>query len=323
MKNIFKYNFVGLAVLSLLFSCEDPEKDYPYTTNAPVGSLSLDKTTIDEVDLASTPAILENTIIATFNIDKPYKTDISYKVEFLPEQSTGKITDVEFNIGPSGIDNGSEGFLLTVPKNTLKKVFTITANDDDLVDGSQTLKFKITPAKDLNGLIDPASSTFTITVGNKTSNDFKVKMSWGADGKYTDVNNEVHDLTDFDFDLYVVRPNNTVIPGSQTGAPVEVATIMASSPDGTYELYAELYSFDGAAEPMLPISFDVDMEGVKPGVFTRTLTDKTFTSNTEAGTLSYVGKVVKTGTTYEVFNADDVSQGSGRSKTPSFKRVQK
>ncbi len=89
--------------------------------------------------------------IGTFTMDKPYKTTMKFKIEFLAEESTGTLEDFEVNLPPSGIEaNGSPGYLLlTAPAHATSKVFTVTGLFDELAHPGKTLKFKISAVAEL------------------------------------------------------------------------------------------------------------------------------------------------------------------------------
>lgn len=323
MKNI-KLNLLALtAVLFLNVSCNDDENDYPLTSNLPVGTFSADKTTVVEYDDPLT-SDYENISICNFTMDKPYKTDMKFKIELVQEGTTGTISDFSFNLPASGIDNGSDGYLLKVDKNTTNKVFTFTANFDDAADAVETFRFKITPAGDLNGLVNPITEFFTITVGNSTSNNLNILLDWDSSKTFLDVDGGEHAYDEFDFDLEVYNAGFAVTNTSYSSAPEKIQ-FSSGAADGTYYIVPSLYSSEIVDEndvvtvPMLPINFNVTLKVVKKGIFEKTI-DLSGLWNTTVGgdqqgnpdAYQIAAYFEKVGNTYTLYDLDDNVLATGR-----------
>lgn len=311
MKKI-KLNIFALSLFSALAltSCNDDDQDYALTGNAPVGTLTSDKSSITETD-DDTTIEEENVASYTFTMDKAYKTNMKFKVELVGAESTGSAADFETSLGESGIDNGSEGFLITVPANSTTVSFTMSAIFDDAAEGTETLRFKITPAADMNGVVDANSQYFNLNIVNSTSDNLDITLDWQVDKEYTAVDGSTgHSYSDFDFDLEIYYFGSPVLT-SYSSAP-ESIEFLSSYPDGTFTVTASLWSVAGAAEPMLPIAFKPTLKVVKKGIFVKEF-DLTGNWNSAVGGYddgnanAYVDvcKFTKTGTTYQVLDMDD------------------
>ena len=318
MKKI-KYSLLAFSALLLsLASCQDDDQSYALTGNLPVGSLAIDKTTIDEIDDPAT-SDYENVAICTFTMDKPYKTNMKFKVEFLADESTGSLEDFEVNLPPSGIDNGTPGFLLTVPANQTSQVFTVTATFDEAADPGQTLKFKIYPIADLNGTVDANSEFFTITVGNNTSDNLEITFDWEAEREYVGINGSTNLFADFDFDLEVYTSVGAIEATSYTSAPEKIEILNNDTADGLYYIVPSFYDASTAVTPMLPISFNTSLKVVKRGVFTKVIELPSMWNSTvggyEQGNPDYLylaAYFVKVGNTYTLYDMDDNELATGK-----------
>lgn len=318
MKNI-KYSLFAFSALFLsLTSCQDDDQSYALTGNLPVGSLSIDKTTIAEYDDPAT-SDYENVAIGTFTMDKPYKTTMKFKIEFLAEESTGTLEDFEVNLPPSGIDNGTPGYLLTVPANATSKVFTVTGLFDELADPGKTLKFKISAVADLNGTVDPNSEFFTITLGNDTSDNLEITFDWEANREYLGLDEDTHSFGDFDFDLEVYTSVGGVFETSYTSAPEKITILDTETPDGLYYIVPSFYDASTAETPMLPITFNTSLKVVKRGVFTKVIELPSMWNSTvggyEQGNPDYLylaAYFVKVGNTYTLYDMDDNELATGK-----------
>lgn len=313
-----KINLFALSLVSILalVSCDKEDQSYTNTTNSPVGTLVADKTTISESDDDATLA-LENVATYTFTMDKSYKTNMKFKVELMGSESTATASDFESNLPESGIDNGSEGFLITIPANESAVSFTISGIFDSAAESSEVLKFKITPAGNLNGLVDGNSQMFTLNITNSTSNNLDISFDWGVGKTYIGLDEEEHEYKDFDFDLEIYNVGGNVVESSYSSAPEEIEF---SGADGIYTITASFWDASTSPEPMLPINFEPTLTVTKKGVFVRTF-DLSGVWNTAIGgdqqgnANAYldVAYFVKTGSTFQLYDMDDTLLVTGKS----------
>lgn len=271
MKKInFNFYILGLvAVFGLTTSCtNNVDQNYPPVNAKPVGTLSVDNTSLLELDNPSTPVTDESIATCVLNMSQAYKTDMKYKVEFLASESTGTLDDFTVNLDASPIDFGSEGFLLVVPKNSNSASFTIAANFDIAIEQTETFKFRIYPVGDLNGAINPSTEFFTITIGNSISDSLRATFDWNGDSTYIGVDNASHSLSDYDFDLEIYDSSfSNVVGDSYSNSPEEI-DFDTSNPDGIYYIVPSFWSSVGTTAPALPIVFNATVTVSKPGLFT-------------------------------------------------------
>lgn len=315
-----KINLFALSLVSVLslVSCDKEDQSYTNTTNLPVGTIVADKTTISESDDDATLA-LENVATYTFTVDKAYKTPLKYKVEVMSE-STASAADFETDLPESGIDNGSEGFLITIPAFETSTSFTISGILDNAADLNEVLKLKITPAVNLNGLVDVNSQVITLNIGNSTSDNLDITFDWGVDKEYTGLDEDTHSYSDFDFDLEIVDAGANVVAASYSSAPEAIEVPSGVAPDGTYTIVASFWDASTGAEPMLPINFTPTVVVTKKGVFERTFdlsgVWNTATGGSEQGNPNAyldVAYFVKTGSVYQLYDMDDNLLVTGKS----------
>ena len=326
-----KINLFALSLVSILslVSCDKEDQSYTNTTNSPIGTLVADKTSISESDDDATLA-LENVASYTFTMDKAYKTPLKFKVELIASESTGSTSDFETTLPESGIDNGSEGFLITVPANATSTSFTITGILDAEADLNEVLKFRITPATNLNGLVDANSETFTLNVGNSTSDNLDIIFDWDVEKTFLDIDGEEHSYGDYDFDLEIAF-NGTVVLTSYSSKP-EAIEFLSTYPDGTFVVKASFYDVakqtlpvNGVptvvdVQPMLPINFKPTLSVVKNGIFAKEFDLSGIWNSTAGGSeqgnpnaVVDVCKFVKTGSIYQVLDMNDNVLVTGKS----------
>jgi hypothetical protein len=271
MKKInFKLNifsFLAVAALSLS-SCDenDVDQDYVLNLNRPVATLTADDTSIVENDDAATTAVNESVASYTLTLDKAYNSNIKYKIELLPS-STASLDDFTISLPDSPIDQGSDGYLITVPKFTTVFNFSISAIFDIAPEQTEKLDFRLIPAADLNGVVAANSKNFSLSIGNSVSNDLRIIFDWNSAGTYVGVDNVTHDLSDYDFDLEIYDAGfSSILADSYTNAP-ESVDIDSDFADGTYVIVGSLWTLNGPVAPALPIRFQTKLTVTKPGLF--------------------------------------------------------
>ena len=328
MKNI-KFLIAGLSLLSftgVLVSCDQEEDKYPAIAQKPIATLTSSNSAIPEFDDATTATVLENRITYTITVDKPSKLDLSFKVAFDKAASTASADDAIVNLKESGIDNGSDGFLVIIPANTLSKSFTIDANEDVLPETSEAIRYTLMPAVELGAVVAESSKSFGFTISNSTSQDLVVSFDWS--GVYLDAAGGVHDAADYDFDLYINNSAGTSIVYDESGSPA-VARFPSNTPNGRYDILLAFWTNAGVVAPSLPINFKTRVTVSKPGIFSKTYVynDKWNSAvggtaqgntNSEQSPLYFV----KTGNIYQVFErATNTVLVSGRSVNTATKQL--
>ena len=315
-----KISLFALSLVSIisLVSCDKEDQSYTNTTNLPVGTIVADKTTISESDDDATVA-LENVATYTFTVDKPYKTLLKYKVEVISAESTALANDFKISLPESGIDNGSDGYLITIPAYETSLSFTISGILDNAADLNEVLKLKITPAGNLNGLVDTNSQFITLNIGNSTSDNLDIIFDWGVDKEYVGLDEDTHSYGDFDFDLEIYGAGPVPVAFSYSSAPEEVE-FLSTTADGTYTIVASFWDAAAAAEPMLPINFTPTLTVTKKGVFERSFDltgvwNSAIGGNEQGNVNAYldVAYFTKTGSIFQLYDMDDNLLVTGKS----------
>lgn len=311
--NTLAFSFLAMIALN---SCEK-DQDYSVTGNLPVGTITSDKSVITESDDDLTTTDVENVATYSFTMDKAYKTDMKFKLELISEESTGSAEDFEITLGESGIDNGTDGYLIKVPANETTVNFSIKGLLDTDIAASENLKFKITPVADMNGVVASNSQTFNLTINNSVSDNLDIIFDWEVAKEYKDVNGANHSYEDFDFDLEIYY-NGSPVLSSYSSAP-EAVEFLSAYPDGTFIVTASFWDASTAAEPMLPISFKPTLTVAKKGVFVKDFDlsgkwNSSIGGSEQGNANAYVDVCyfVKTGSTYQLYDMTDNLLASGK-----------
>jgi hypothetical protein len=330
----FKY-IVAFAALGFFASCE-PDND---TTNArvvkPVVTAAVTSFTIAEGQTAT----------VNLTVDTPYFRTMDFKLELVG--GTGSFRDYSSTGTETVLDDGWGviGHKISVPAYASTASFDITPLVDYLPEGTETLIFRLYPMGNSNGLVAAASETITVNVSNTVLTDLKAELKWATktnahgnleDILYAGVDGSDHSLDAYDFDLLVFGPNlNTVQPGASSAEP-EYYTIASTRPSGDYEIWVDLWDkprrlAGGAAAgngyvPTSTIFLKPVLTVSKPGVWVKEIDlSNIWNSNSPySGPVTPTGPgnadisipvayVTKAGTTYTLFDVDNVQLATGRS----------
>lgn len=301
LKNIF---FV-VSFVTFLFSCEEEEKSYPKVTDKPMVSITSSSNAIPEFDNASTTTVRENRIVYTLTLSKAHKSELRYKVSFL-DNSSASIDDVIVNLNTTAIDDGPEGYTISIPANALTASFSIDANQDVLPETAETANFKLESVGNFLSDVSDNSKNFSINISNSTNNNLFISFDWP--GTYLDATGGTHDRHDYDFDLEIYPQGATTpIFDDYNGAPATI-TFPSTYADGTYEIVPSFWTNVGPVAPALPINFNTTITVAKPGVFIKTyplngVFNSAVGGDQQANPNAYQNPLyfVKTGTTYQVY----------------------
>lgn len=332
-KNIINGLYVALLASFAFVSCtNDVDQDYNLSGNESVATVTADKTALLEKDDAATPSVNEAVANFVVSVDKPFITNMKFKLEFLPAESTGTLDDIVISLEDSPIDFGSAGYLITIPRNELSTSFSIASVFDDAVETSETFKFRVYPVGDLNAVVAAESQIITLTIGNSTDDTLRITFDWNGDGEWRNQNNEFRPLSDFDFDLEIYNSSlSAVIATSYSDSPEKIELDPSDYADGTYFIVPSFWSNPvGSTDPlddlpMLPISFSPKVTVAKPGVFVREFDLAGIWNSTAGGNeqgnpdayqiIAYFVKTTNAGTgeaTYQLFDANDNLLDSGK-----------
>jgi len=317
MKKINKYTHIVLATLSLglfIVACNDDvedlgKKDKPVlTANGPTAI------TVSE----GSDAVLK------FKLNKAISEPIQYRLVILNDESTA--TDQDDYVIPGCRSNdpscvaieengGPVGYVFEIPEFTTEYDVNVATIFDDFPEGVETLKLKVISNRTLLGVVDELY--YTITINNSASNDLNIRLNW--DGTFTEGGVEI-DNCDLDLDLELYNAANTLIDFSYSDCPEGLILDATTLPNGTYTLFASLWTTAGHLEP---VNIPAFITFIKPGTaFSHTdnlsalfpmqlggLND----GNPNAG-IEYT--IVKSGTTFTVTNPGGTIVFQGRNASP-------
>lgn len=330
----FKY-IVAFAALGFFASCE-PDND---TTNArvvkPVVTAAVSSFTIAEGQTAT----------VNLTVDTPYFRTMDFKLELVG--GTGSYKDYSTTGTETVVDDGWGviGYKISVPAYAATASFDITPLVDYLPEGTETLIFRLYPMGNSNGLVAATSETITVNVSNTVSNDLKTELKWATtynahgnleDIMYAGVDGADHSLEAYDFDILIFGAAN--IFSGATGSEPEYATIASTRPSGDYEIWIDLWdkprrlagaSTTGAGNGYVPTSLLLlkpILTVSKPGVWVKEIDlSNIWNSNSPySGPVTPTGPanadisipvayVTKAGTTYTLYDVDNVQLATGRS----------
>lgn len=324
MKLNLKYLNLGFGILlSALFlgSCNDDDTNF--VTNAglkPVVTLVADDSyTIAEGD----------SIALTLTLDHPIAYPVQVKIDLINENGEQIMANSDYSIDGalSSVSDGFgvDGYYVTVPANTTSYTFYFHASKDDAFEVNETYMFEASITGTLTGVIDDASSRFSVTILPVVQDELRLTFDWNADVKMTDSAGAVEETTlcdlgyDVDFILYDADFNQVDNFDSQTAdCPEHLNFNFTDFADGTYFITAYLWDDAGVVDQnMTPeVSFPIRVSYVRGGSETLgddggTFVRNGFTSATTPGTEIYVMTVVIANGTYTILD-DATTIASGR-----------
>lgn len=316
MKKIKLYNLALFALFAAFTSCSEDDDATQERGVKPVITAGIVDFNISEGESA------------TINLtsDMAYNQQMDLKLELVG--GTGSFRDYMTSGDETIIDDGYGiiGHKITFPAYSTSASFDITPLLDLEIEGTETFEFRLYGMGNSNGIVSKESEMITLTVSNATSDDVEIYVDWSQSyyddfgslhpGEYLGDDDSMHEFCDFDFDLEVYDGAFGYFDTSYGGCPEHV-TIDASAPDDTYYIVPSLWELTGTT-PAEPLVFDVKVTVAKPGVWKDEIHMLNWNStdggaqegNPDAYVLSHV--LVKTGTTYELYNADNDLVASGR-----------
>lgn len=317
MKNLKLNKFAFLLLLGALVSCNKEDNLTEQRTEKPVISAGVVDFTVNEGE----------TVTVNLTTDKAYQEDMQMKLELVG--GTGSFRDYMTSGDETIIDDGYGviGHKIDFPAYTTSMSFDITPLLDLEAEGTETFEFRLYGMGNSNGIVSKESELITVTVNNTTSDDVEIYVDWSQNyyddfgtlqvGTYLGADGDDHAFCDYDFDLEVYDGAFGYFDWSYSSCPEHV-TIDASAPDDTYYIVPSLWTLSGSA-PAENMTFDVKVTVAKPGIWKNeihmfdwnTVDGGAVEGNPNAYVLSHT--LVKTGTTYELYDANNDLVESGRS----------
>ncbi|MBD3583394.1 hypothetical protein [Flavobacterium selenitireducens] len=316
MKKILGYKFMfAAALLMSLASCNDDD-------NA-TETMRTEKANVT-FTVSSTNVVEGQPIEITMTTDRALKNAMEFKLSVL---STASGNFREFTV-PAGTETtpdsgfGLIGYQITMPAYTTTYTFTIVPDVDFDIEGTEVFNFRLEEEGNSRGLIAEANRNFTVNVADYVSSDVGVELVWDGStanwfgtiepGTYLGADGERHDLTAFDFDIYVFDGSGTTevteFAGATSNSP-ESVIIPSTLPDGEYLIIADFY--DAPGDEAQPFALDVTMNITKFGVWSVSLPLEYMSDGGTSAAAGGLGDgvlipaiLIKTGTTYELLDAD-------------------
>jgi len=313
MKKIFKYKFILLATLSLgmfIVACDDDvedlgKKDKPVlTANGPTDI------TVSE----GTDAVLK------FKLSKAISEPIQYRLVILNDESTA--TDQDDYVIPGCRSNdpdcvaieengGPVGYIFEIPAFTSEYDVNIATIIDDFPESPESLKLKVVSNRTLLGIVEELY--YTVTINNTASDDLSVRLDWS--GTFTSGGIEI-DNCDLDMDLELYNSVGTIIDDSYTNCPEGLILDGSALANGTYTLYASLWTTDGYLEPInIPATITFLKQGTN---FNQTYDISSFFPMQDGGlndgnpNAGVIYTIVKNGTLFTVTDQNGATVFNGR-----------
>lgn len=340
-----KINVCLLSLLSigLVTSCNDAFEDNLEDVRAGKPILTLDRVQAN--------AIEGSPITFTLNVNTPSSKAIDYKIELSDNGTTASFRD--FTVSSGGVDidetttdqggfpQGRIGYLLKVPAQASSVTFTVNPTIDLLKEGTEKLNLRLVGALNGLGLVNPSTEIISVNISDYVSNDVGVGLTWDRSANtfgtiipitYIGRDNASHDTDGYDYDLYILDSTGTPLNfDGATGNHPELVTLLASDPDGVYDVYFELYTGNAVqttafnlTRPRVPFASKVDVTISKYGVFSTMFSVPISTDDTFAGTVAQITKtgnnyVVTDFTTGAVLASGKLAESNG--VKPNFKRI--
>lgn len=275
--------------------------------------------------VASTNVVEGDPIEITMTTDRALNDPMEFKLSVLPS-AAGTFREISSEDGTetnpdSGF--GSIGFQVVMPAYTTSYTFTVTPNIDFEIEGTEVFNFRLEEEGNSRGLIAESNQYFTVNVADYVSNEIGVELVWDGStadwfgtmhaGTYLGADGEQHDLTNFDFDVYVFGDGGATdvseLAGATSASP-EMVVLPESLPDGEYLIVTDYY--DTAPDvPALPFALDITLNVTKFGVWSVSMPLEYFSdgpTSVAAGGLDagilIPAVLLKTGTTYELIDAN-------------------
>jgi len=317
MKKIKLYNLALLFALGGVFtSCNDDDDATKERSVKPVISVVQNNFTVTEGE------------IVTINLttDMPFKEAMGLKLELVG--GTGSFKDYVCSGDETTLDDGFGviGHKLSFPAYSTSASFDITPVLDYLIEGTETLEFRLYGMGNSAGIV--ADETITITVNNGTSDDVHVVVDWSQSftnshgnvepGEYLGADGNGHEYCDYDFDLEIFDGSFNYFDVSYESCP-EMVIIPSSAPDDFYFIVPSFWTNAGTAAPASRINFKVKVTVAKPGVWVNEMNIDDVWNSVQGGEvqgfpdayiLSHV--LIKTGTTYVLEDENGNELASGR-----------
>jgi hypothetical protein len=308
MTNYFKiavFTFFGLSIVSCNKDIDEPS--YPgVNQDKPMVTLTWDQLSIAEKDDPSTPSVDESQIMFTLTSDRLFNEDLRFMLALDTDNSTGSFDDVEFssnNPGTDYLDVESQfsnygypsAITFVLPANTMSAQVNLSAILDDLVEGSENLKFKFYSAGSYKAQVPDGAQNFEVTIAPKSSNTVEFTFSWDQTFDFGGTAYSLCEIAyDNDYLLFDSGFGFVEYAGASSDCPETYSMDLTALADGDYYIYQNLYDnagLDGAGLTTFSIPTTVDYyrggSATLAGTFVQNAADA-FDSDSASGGYAYV-----------------------------------
>ncbi len=298
-------NFIAaFALLGILSSCDKEDDITADGTIKPVVTADATTFSVTEGDV----------ITVTLTTNTPYKTKMDFKLQQVGGSAT-RLDDYTTSGSETVVDDGwgAIGDKITLPAYATSTTFTINTNFDVYNESAETIEFLLIGAGNGVGLVNEASQKITVTIANKVSNDYFVKLDFTGnslnahgnvvEGSFVDSGNTSHAWCDLDLDLEVYDAGFNVVADSYSSCP-EQLTMSSSLADGTYYIVPSIWSRNGI-NTTNAINIPAVLTSGKMGVFSETFDMSTvWTTKTATPDYQLVRELEKVGNTWTLKDAN-------------------
>lgn len=313
MKKINKYKYIVLATLSLgmfIVACNDDVEDLGKKEKPVLTANGATDITVSE----------GNDAVLKFKLSKAISEPIQYRLVILNDESSA--TDQDDYVIPGCRSNdpgcvaieengGPVGYVFEIPEFTTEYEVNIATIFDDFAETPETLKLKVISNRTLLGVVEELY--YTVNINNSASNDLNIRLSW--DGTFTSGGNQI-DFCDLDMDLELYNSSGTIIDDSYSNCPEGLILNTSTLANGTYTLYASLWTTAGYSET---INIPAFVRFLKPGTTLNQSYDiSTFFPMQDGGLLDgntnagVIYTIVKVGSIYTITDMNNTTVFQGR-----------
>ena len=316
-KNNF-FKFIGALVITLsVTSCVEDKETYASNINSkPTVSLASNTFTVNEGEVAS----------ITLTADRAYKSTMDFNLEILsgatatPEDDYAVDLDkTEFGTDPW---NGIDGYLVSFPANQTSYTIPIATILDDVVEGTESITFKLTVSGNHNGVIKESSRVFTVNILNKAQDKLTLTFDWEKNFDFGGATYSLCDLV-YDNDFYLVSGATIVSSAATANCPETLELDITELANGNYDIYQNLYDDGGVSGAGISPAFSIPVRvnynrpgsATLSGTYTQSsvyAVDSNATSDPNFDAPIYVVSVNVTNGVFTLFD-DNGNIASGRS----------
>jgi len=255
----------------------------------------------------------------TFNLSYPLQHATQVRVDFTGEGLTYSDFNETTIASAGGGFFGGEGFYIEIPAFTDTYTYSFKTVEDIFPEDNETAKLTFFSAAKAYATID---QEMTVTLDNYTqpNNDVTIELRWDTAAS----TNGAFSGCDIDFDLDLYDGGFAPFDDSWYDCP-EVITIAEGAPDDTYYVVPSIYDLGGAPDSAAEtVNLPFKLVIYKAGIWYNEIDFDTPDFNSTTGGGAALGAVlVKTGTSFELIDANGDTVSTGKMSIPQFTSLRK